>query len=610
MYPELSATLSVLALAGTVGGALLGDLEVASPFSISGWAAWTALATTAAALCVCLRSIPKATVRTSLFGVGLTAVGLLIHEQPMAPPRVLWAIGWSLAAYTLATSLIDRLIMSNPAARKWLHLDDDDSDWATSWFVTMQAALCVVVIPLSIWISLDSTPFSIRVAGPLAMTALSVAGFLLAGRGHGAMRSAWQLFALGSLALLLAEWGWACWPLAGQSLLEGSVVLMTALGTAAAICGWLSTRRLPEESGWDNTCQTATAAHGVLGFGALVSVLAQEALLYEVGKGTEMALAAALMVAATFVVLMLASLFLAISSRPDPFGLSARGRQAYVYAVEVLIALLCLHFYCTIPELFQMGIFRDYWLFWTMGIAFGGAALAQLFESRGVPVLAEPLRLTALALPVLPAIGFWLPIDTTHSPFLWFLVAVFYGFQAYTQKSAWWGLASAACANLGLWVTWHEWSFPFFTNPQLWLIPPALAALIAEYLNHDRLKSEQSTALRYLAMSVIYVSSTADMFIVGVGNSLVLPLVLAFLSVAGVLAGILLRVRAFLLLGVSFLMVVITTMIWHAAVDLEHTWVWYVSVIVLGIGIIAMFAIFEKRRNDVLATIEKLKTWD
>ena len=121
-----------------------------------------------------------------------------------------------------------------------------------------------------------------------------------------------------------------------------------------------------------------TVLKGILGLGGLVSVLVQEAMLFEAGKGTEMAFAAVLMVAATFVLLMVASLFLALSTQPDPFGLSMRGRQAYVYAVEAMIALLCAHFYCTIPELFQSGIFRDYWLFWMMVIAFGGATLSHL----------------------------------------------------------------------------------------------------------------------------------------------------------------------------------------------------------------------------------------
>jgi hypothetical protein len=32
-------------------------------------------------------------------------------------------------------------------------------------------------------------------------------------------------------------------------------------------------------------------------------------------------------------------------------------------------------------------------------------------------------------------------------------------------------------------------------------------------------------------------------------------------------------------------------------VDLEQTWVWYASGIVLGVAILTLFAVFEKRRK-------------
>jgi hypothetical protein len=82
------------------------------------------------------------------------------------------------------------------------------------------------------------------------------------------------------------------------------------------------------------------------------------------------------------------------------------------------------------------------------------------------------------------------------------------------------------------------------------------------------------------------------------------------LAVAGMLAGIVLRVRAFLFVGVSFLLLDVFTMIWHAAVDRYHTWVWWASGIVLGVAILALFAVFEKRRNDVLRLIDEIKRWD
>jgi Na+/H+-translocating membrane pyrophosphatase len=99
------------------------------------------------------------------------------------------------------------------------------------------------------------------------------------------------------------------------------------------------------------------------------------------------------------------------------------------------------------------------------------------------------------------------------------------------------------------------------------------------------------------------------MFITGLGQSPELPIVLALLSVAGVLLGILLRVRAFLLLGVTFLFLVVFSQIWYAAVDRAQTWVWWVSGIVLGVAILTLFALFEKRRNDVLKMIDTIKGW-
>ncbi len=99
------------------------------------------------------------------------------------------------------------------------------------------------------------------------------------------------------------------------------------------------------------------------------------------------------------------------------------------------------------------------------------------------------------------------------------------------------------------------------------------------------------------------------MFIAGLGKDWRLPLVLMLLSLCGVFTGLLLRIRSFLLLGIVFLLLDLVAMIWYAAVDLEQTWLWYVCLIALGAGIIALFALFEKRRNDLLLAVAKLKQW-
>ena len=86
------------------------------------------------------------------------------------------------------------------------------------------------------------------------------------------------------------------------------------------------------------------------------------------------------------------------------------------------------------------------------------------------------------------------------------------------------GLAVLAF-NMGLWVLWDRFGIGLVDRPQLWLIPVGLCVLVAEYLNHDRLAGAQSGTIRYLALGLIYVSSTFDMLHTGIQNNVWLPLV-------------------------------------------------------------------------------------
>jgi hypothetical protein len=172
-----------------------------------------------------------------------------------------------------------------------------------------------------------------------------------------------------------------------------------------------------------------------------------------------------------------------------------------------------------------------------------------------------------------------------------------YALVALSRKSFGWALLAALAANAALWSLLRHGDIPFFVHPQAWVIPLALIVLVSEHVNRRRLRPELSNGLRYLGISMIYIASASDMFIAGVGKSYWFPIILALLCVMGVLLGIMLRVRAFLYLGVGFLLIDIFAMIWHAAVNLEQTWVWYASGIVLGVAILTLFAIFEKRKK-------------
>ena len=379
-------------------------------------------------------------------------------------------------------------------------------------------------------------------------------------------------------------------------------------------------RILPSATGWCASGRRIAPGFAGLALLALVAVLAQESMLYDHPGGVPLSLAETLIVGAALVGLVAACLSAAIVPGLDRLGLSERGRTVYVYAAELLAVLLFVHFWLTMPELFQWDIIRDWWMLIVMGVAFAGAALSEVFHRRRMPVLSEPLEWTAFGLPVLPAIGFWFVPErfgmlgiAGRSPAAWLLVGVFYAVSAVIGRPAGRAIPSGLAAlalNMGLWVFWSQQGIGILDHPQLWLIPVGLCVLVAEYLNHDRLTPAQSGTIRYLALGLIYVSSTVDMLHAGIGNSVWLPLALMFLCVAGVLTGILLRIQSFLILGITFLFVLIGTMVEYAAFDLDQIWVLWACGLATATAIIALFAVFEKRRNDVLRAAEKFKTWE
>jgi hypothetical protein len=191
-----------------------------------------------------------------------------------------------------------------------------------------------------------------------------------------------------------------------------------------------------------------------------------------------------------------------------------------------------------------------------------------------------------------------------------FFIGLLYIVLAMWRRSFLYGALAGLAGNGALWALLHEHGFEILAHPQMWLIPPALSVLGAAQINRDRLTEAQLTAIRYLAVTVIYVSSTGEMFLQGVGESLWLPMVLAALSVLGVFAGILMRVRAFLYLGASFLLLSLVSMVWHAARNIGHVWPWWAFGIALGLAILALFGVFEKKRNEVLRALQEMREWE
>jgi hypothetical protein len=435
-------------------------------------------------------------------------------------------------------------------------------------------------------------------------------GFTFALMAEGRMRRTWQRAAVTVFLLGAVLFGWSLlMPGTSATWLNRAVILMSLMFAAVALFGAGLNRFSARTPDWSQAIRDCVPTMTVAAILSLAFVLATE-VYYQVEFGVvHVSFAVLAAVALTLAAAVVICIFFAVSPRHDPLSLSEDWRGSYVYVAEVTLVLLFMHIRLTMPWLFS-GFFQRYWPLAVLAIAYAGVAISEFLKRRKVHVLAQPIERTGVFLPLLPVIGFWIAQSQVEYSTLLFVVGGLYGLLSILRRSFWFGLAAALAGNGGLWYLLHETSdYHFFQHPQAWLIPVAVSVLVAAHLNRKDFSPAQMTTIRYLCLITIYVSSTADIFINGVARSPWLPLVLAALSIAGVFAGIIFRVQAFLLLGSTFLLLAIATMINYASVNLGWTWLWYVAGIITGAMIIATFAVFEKKRAEVLRVVDELKDW-
>lgn len=569
---------------------------------------WMALASAGAMVLACLWESRSVAPLFALYLFGLTAGATAIDLRDLAPRRIAWNGALFLASFSFAGSLLwlARQRITDFGRRCRIPSDESASARAHAWLVPMTVFLGGIVLVTSAGIDLDFAERALRLAtGSAALLPALAMGFLSRrGEDHPARATA-LFFGVGGAIV----WGWAWQDPGSADALHRFVVMTAALAGMTVLYGLGPGKFLPAENDWSRAARSALPKLCVLTAGSVLLEVGREASLFVAGRDVALSWPGILVMSLTILGLCAACLAAALVPGRDPFRLSERGRTVYVYAAEALLAVLFAHIRFTMPWLFH-GFFSRYWPFIVMFIAFVGAGMSEIFRRQNRLVLAEPLERTGALLPLLPVLGFAVMPSEVHLSLTMLAAAAVYSTLSILRRSFVFGALAALAANGGLWYFLHHTpNYGLLQHPQLWLIPFALCVLGAAYLNQDRLSPDQMATIRYLASITIYVSSTADIFINGTKESPWLTVVLAGLSVAGVFAGILLRVRAFLMLGTGFLVLAMLTMIWHAAVDLHQNWVIWATVVLAGVMIIALFAVFEKKRQEVLAMVDRIREW-
>ena len=538
-------------------------------------------------------------------------VTLVLDSLRLDLEKAFYAVGMSAAGYVALTGVMWRQgARLASAGDRWGVPDAVGGLKRTAgWLPVVNMLVSAMVMLIGLVVVLFFDERWMRIGSGFSPVLLAVGLGALAQKERRGLLQFMSLLMTGAAAIYLS-WADLTPEWADEIVLDFAIRLLIVLSGLTFIYAVLVVRFVSPNGDWMAPVRRIAATFGIGAIIVLLGVLLLEAVFFESPVGAPVDTAEMAAVSVVLVALIAGLISLALLPGRDPLALTEKGRMGYVYAAEVVAALLFAHVYLCEPDLFA-GFFTPYWPYIMMAIAFAGVGVGELFHRRGVRVLSEPLQRSGAFLPWLPAIGVWvIAAEKTDYSTLLFLIGLMYLLLSILRRSVVCGVAAALFANAALWSLLNENGLSLWRNPQFWLIPPAVSVLIAGHINRHRLTSAQLAALRYASILMIYLSSTSEIFIRGVGQSLWPPVILASLSVAGVFVGMMLRVRAFLYLGSSFVMLSIVSMVWHARVAIDHTWPWWAFLIGLGICILIFFGALEKKRPEIMRWIEQLQKWE
>jgi hypothetical protein len=384
-----------------------------------------------------------------LYVLGLIACAYGLQQLNLTSTRFVWAATVILSTYSLCVTLVwhwrRRLI--NFATRH--HVPERMKADATQlhWLSAVTGIALVTTGVLAYWINLNSVDFSLRVTAAFAFLAQFLTVGLLA-EGVEAKDSRRAAILVAVIGAIFIGWSWLT-PGINSTWLNRSVILMVVVFALTALYGLVLDKLSARYSEWTGAARACVPWVLGAGVAALFFCLGTE-VRYQLDFGAVLVHPLALTtIALSLVAAIVISVLFALSPNHDPLSLSERGRMKYVYAGEVMLALLFLHIRLTMPWLFT-GFIERYWPLVVMLIAYFGVVTSEALRRRKLLVLSQPLERTGAFIPLLPVFGFWIVSSEVDFSVLLFIVGGLYGLLSILRRSFGFGIVAALAGNVGL----------------------------------------------------------------------------------------------------------------------------------------------------------------
>ncbi|MEZ6117394.1 MAG: hypothetical protein R3C28_12570 [Pirellulaceae bacterium] len=397
----------------------------------------------------------------------------------------------------------------------WRTADADTStSLADPWgIVGANLMLAAIVAGMGLFTQFQCDVFSLRFVAAQAVLAQMAAIGLLAD-GARAARLRQLTFVIGSVGAVCCGWSFLNPNVA--TMYDRTAVMAIALALCSGIFGLALAKIVRIRNAWTAAAESVTPGLLASSAAMLLLALSIEVGLY-VSRGDSPAWPIALALLAMLGMLVVASLMAALVPGRDPLGLSESKRTAYVYAAEMFDVDGCPRENCVSLSVYRLGPTalarhdhgdRLCW-YWIVGIC-------QSPENRRIGWAASQYRCAAAVAAgtrfLVAAIQCALFVcDADGRRGVWRI--------GQPAEVVWfWHLAKRWPLTEVFGISCTIVLFRFDASASL-AHSTGIVCVVRDILNRNRIASSTAASVQTGASAVIYVSSTAEIFLNGVGNA-------------------------------------------------------------------------------------------